>query len=39
MKAMTATGADGMTTVGIADGNTTITRTMTDLPLRALDSV
>jgi hypothetical protein len=38
MKAITATGADGMTTVGIEDGNTIITRTMTDLPLLALDS-
>ncbi|MGF6303210.1 hypothetical protein OKW42_006563 [Paraburkholderia sp. WC7.3d] len=39
MKAITATNADGMTTVGTVDGNTIVTKTTTDLPLPALDSV
>ncbi|MGF6937055.1 hypothetical protein OKW41_006217 [Paraburkholderia sp. UCT70] len=36
MKAVTATSADGMTTVGTVDGNAIITKTTTDLPLLAL---
>ncbi|MBB5443111.1 hypothetical protein HDG38_001721 [Paraburkholderia sp. WSM4177] len=39
MKAVTATSADGMTTAGTVDGNTIVTRTTTDLPLLAFDSV
>ncbi|MBB5399056.1 hypothetical protein OKW50_001887 [Paraburkholderia youngii] len=39
MTTVTATSADGMTTVGIVDGNTIVTRTTTDLPLHVLDSL
>jgi hypothetical protein len=39
MKAITGTNADGMTTVATVDGNTTITRTTTDLPPLVLDSL
>jgi hypothetical protein len=39
MTTVTATSADGMTTVGTVDGNTIVTRTTTDLPLKVLDSL